>query len=90
MKCDYNECTTKALEEEQARIEEQYKIIIDELNKRKQEEAERKRAQLAVDRQKREKEIRDAKKKYNDLVQAFIEDYGSYYDDGFWSWFARL
>ena len=89
MNCNYNECTTKALEEEMARLSEQYQTVKDELKKRKVEEEERKRARLAADRQNREQEIRDAKKKYDDLVQLFVEDYGSYDDMSFWSWFAR-
>ena len=89
MEYNYNECTTKALEEEQTRLADQYKTVTDELNKRKQEEADRKRAQLALDKQKRQEEIRAAKKQYDDLVRKFVEDYGSY-EDNFWSWFARL
>lgn len=88
MKYNYNECTTKALEEEQERIAEQYHTITEEIKKRKQEEAEKKKAQLALEKQKREAEIRAAKEHYNELVHAFIEDYG-YYDDDFWTWFFK-
>ena len=89
MEYNYNECTTKALEEEQSRIAEQYENLTKEINRRKREEAERKRAQLALEKKKRQEEINEAKKKYDDLVHAFIEDYGSY-EDSFFSWFARL
>ena len=89
MEYNYNECTTKALEEEQVRIAEQYENVTKELNKRRREDEERKKAQLAVDRQKRENEIKAAKKHYDELVQSFIDDYGSYNGD-FLSWFFRL
>ena len=89
MEYNYNECTTKALEEEQVRIAEQYENVTKELNKRRREDEERKKAQLAVDRQKRENEIKAAKKHYDELVQSFIADYGSYNGD-FLSWFFRL
>ena len=89
MEYNYNECTTRALEEEQARIAEQYENLTKEINRRKREEADRKRAQLALEKKKRQEEINEAKKKYDDLVHAFIKDYGSY-EDSFFSWFARL
>lgn len=88
MEYNYNECTTKALEDECARVAEQHKALTAELNKRKQEEADRKKAQLALEKQKREGEIRAAKAHYNELVQAFIEDYG-FYEDDFWTWFFK-
>ena len=54
MEYNYNECTTKALEEEQARIAEQYSNLTKEINKRKREEEARKRAQLALEKKKRQ------------------------------------
>ena len=88
MNYNYNECTTKALEDELARVAEQHQSIANELKKRKHEEEVRKQAQLAADRQKREEEIRKARKTYDELVQAFVDDYGSY-EDSFLSWFFK-
>ena len=88
MDYNYNECTTKALEEEVKRLAEQFKAASTELDQRKKEEADRKRAQLALEKKNREEEIHTAKQKYYDLVHSFVEDYGSYHDD-FWSWLAR-
>lgn len=88
MEYNYNECTTKALEEEQARIAEQYKTLTAELDKRRQEEADRKRAQLALEKKKREDEIRAAREHYDELVEAFVADYGSY-EDNFFTWFFK-
>ena len=90
MDYNYNECTTQALEEEVALLSEQYKAAAEALNKRKKEEADRQKAQLALEKQKREEEIREIKQKYDDLVQSFVRDYGHYHDENFWSWFARL
>ena len=81
MEYNYNECTTKALEEEQARIADQYKTITDEINKRKQEEAEKKK-------RKRAEEIREAGQHYDELMQDFFDDYG-YFPDNFWTWFFK-
>ena len=89
MEYRYSECTTKALEEELARITEQHENLTKEINKRKQEEAERKRSQLALEKKEREDEIRAVMEKYDNLVQSFIDDYGSYNDD-FFRWFFRL
>ena len=86
----YNEITTQALEEEQKRLSEQYQMITDELNKRKQEEETRRLSELKAEKKQREEEIREAKKQYDELVQAFLDDYGHYHDESFWSWFARL
>lgn len=88
MEYNYNECTTKALEEEQARIADQYKTITDEINKRKQEEAEKKKVQLALEKRKRAEEIREAGQHYDELMQDFFDDYG-YFPDNFWTWFFK-
>jgi regulator of protease activity HflC (stomatin/prohibitin superfamily) len=87
MEYNYNECTTQALEAEQARVAEQHKALTAELNRRRQEEADRKKAQLALEKKQREDEIRAAGDHYNELVQAFVKDYGSY--ENFWGWFFK-
>lgn len=53
---------------------------------KEKEETERKRAELAAEKNKRKEEIREAENHYRALVKQFIKDYGSYdatysYDD---------
>jgi uncharacterized membrane-anchored protein YhcB (DUF1043 family) len=45
--------------------------------KRKEEE-EKKKAQLALEKENRKKEVDDAFQNYNELLKAYIKDYGSY------------
>ena len=54
------------------------KCILDCAEKIKQEEEDKKRAELALEKDKRRKEIEEARQKLFDLEKAFIKDYGSY------------
>ena len=42
------------------------------------EEAERKKAALAAEKEKRYEEVEEARKKYKDLFNAYVKDYGYY------------
>ena len=46
--------------------------------KKKKEEADRKKAELALQKEQRKKEVDDAIKKASNLVKEYIEDYGSF------------
>ena len=46
-------------------------------DKKKREEEEHKRAELALQKETRKKEIEDALDNYKKLLKAYIEDYGS-------------
>ena len=87
MESKYNECTTKALEDELVRVSEQYKNLSAELDRRRKEDAERKEAELALAKKSREEEIRAVGNHYIELVNAFVEDYG--YFENYWSWFSK-
>lgn len=45
------------------------------------EEAERKKAALAAEKGKRYSEVEEARKKYKDLFDAYVKDYGYYTTD---------
>ena len=51
----------------------------EELFKKKKEEEEAKRKELAETRKTRAKEVEDAYKHANDLLDAFVKDYGSFH-----------
>ena len=46
-------------------------------DKKKREEEERKKAELALVKEARKKEIEDAANNYNELLKAYIKDYGA-------------
>ena len=46
-------------------------------DKKKREEEDRKKAELALQKETRKKEIEDAADNYKKLIKAYIEDYGS-------------
>lgn len=48
------------------------------LKQKEQEEEDRKKAELALEKEKRTQEVCDAYKNANKLLKAYIKDYGSY------------
>ena len=48
------------------------------LKQKEQEEEDRRKAQLALEKENRKKELDDAVERVDDLLQAYIKDYGSY------------
>lgn len=77
--------------------EKNYKTIHEQLIKAEKEEEDKKKAELALEKEARKKEIEEAEKHYHSLIVAYIKDYGSYsatrsydHDDdflGFRHWF---
>lgn len=66
-----------------------FEALNEQLTKAKQEEADRRKAQLALEKETRKKEVEEAFDKYNQLLQDYIRDYGSYSTtrgshDGWW------
>ena len=59
------------------------------LKKKEQEEADRKKAQLALEKEARKKEVDEAFENYNKLLKAYIEDYGSYSTTTDMDWFPK-
>lgn len=56
----------------------EYETIGEMLKQKEQEEKEQKEAQLALEKEARQKEVDDAFKNYSKLLKAYIRDYGSY------------
>ena len=62
------------------------------LKKREKDEADRKAAQLALEKEKRGKAIEEAYDSYISLVKAYVKDYGSYkstYNPEDYEWLPR-
>lgn len=64
----------KAYQEHKAETD----ALKDKIEKMKQEEKEKKEAQLALEKENRKKEVDEAFNKYSELLKAYIEDYGYY------------
>ena len=60
------------------------------LKQKEQEEEDRKRAQLALEKENRKKEVDEALEKYSKLVKAYIEDYGTYHQTSKCEWYPSL
>ena len=55
-----------------------FEALQEQLTIAKREEEDRKKAELALQREARQKEVDDAIEKAKNLLQAFVKDYGSY------------
>ena len=64
----------KACEEAKKNFEELSK----QLKKVRQEEEDRRKAELALEKESRKKEVDDAIEKAKDLLEAYVKDYGIY------------
>lgn len=69
--------TLDQLEAEFEVAKKQYEDAQKSLNKKKAEEADRRKAELALMKEKRRMEIEDTEKKLNELCTAYLKDYGS-------------
>ena len=78
MKDIKGEMTIEELEKEYVKITEKRQNIEKVLKQKKQDEEDRRVAQLVVDKEKRKKEVDEAYDNYCTLVNAYIRDYGSY------------
>lgn len=72
------EKTLEQLLEDLQQAQKAYEIAKQLDEQKKKEEAERKKAELAAVKEKRYQEVTDAEKKYIELKNAYIKDYGSY------------
>ena len=70
--------TIEELEKQYAEITEKYHTVGEQLRKKKQDEADHKKAQLALEQEKRKDEVDAALDKYHELLKAYIKDYGRY------------
>lgn len=78
MKDTKREMTIEELEKEYAKITEERLNIEKILKQKKQEEEDRKVAQLTLEKERRKKEVDEALDNYRTLANAYIRDYGSY------------
>jgi DNA repair exonuclease SbcCD ATPase subunit len=78
MKDTKREMTIEELEEKYAKITEECQNIEKILRQKKQEEKDRRIAQLALEKERRKKEVDEALDNYRTLAGAYIHDYGSY------------
>jgi hypothetical protein len=78
MKDTKREMTIEELEKEYTKITEERQNIEKVLKQKKQDEEARRTAQLALDKEKRRKEIEEAYDNYITLVNTYVRDYGSY------------
>lgn len=69
--------TLDQLEAELETAKKQYEDAQKSVTKKKAEEADRKKAELALVKEKRRMEIEDTEKKLNELYTAYLKDYGS-------------
>lgn len=72
------EKTLEQLKAEAELANQAYRVALQAEEQKKKEEAERKKAELALQKEKRKKEANDAIKNAVNLVQEYIEDYGSF------------
>ena len=60
-------------------LEAQYKALGEQLSKKKKDEETKRKAQLALEKEVRKKEIEETEKRYCELIKAYRKDYGNYY-----------
>lgn len=72
------EMTIEELEAEYKKVSEQYDNLGAQIKKKKQEEEDRKKAQLATEKDARYKEIEEVGKHLNELIKNYTRDYGSF------------
>lgn len=78
MKDEKREMTIEELEEQYKKATEQADVLGNQLKKKKQDEADRKKAQLALEKDARYKEIEEVSKHLNELIADYTKDYGSF------------
>ena len=78
MKDEKREMTIEELENQVLEMKEKYEDLNKKLKQKKQDEADRKKAQLEAEKDVRYEEIKLASKHLNDLIQKYIDDYGSF------------
>lgn len=83
----------KSYQEHQAEAD----ALKQKIAKMKKEAEEKKKAQLALEKENRKKEVDEAYENYNTLLKAYIEDYGTYSittssNDSTWfpAWWTRF
>lgn len=70
--------TAEDLRKQCEEAKKNYETLNEQLKQVEQEEEENRRAQLAIEKESRKKEVDEAFDKYNELLKAYIKDYGVY------------
>lgn len=72
------ELTIEELSKQCAEAKKNFETLNEQLQKAKQDEEDRKKAELALEKEARKQEVDDAIQLAHDLLAAYIKDYGSY------------
>lgn len=72
------ELTIAELEEAVKNAKETYELLSDQLATAIREEEDRRMAQLALDKESRKQEVDEAIENMQNLLEAYVEDYGQY------------
>ena len=89
MKDEKREMTIDELEKQVSEMKERYDDLNKKLKQKKQDESDRKKAQLEAEKNTRYKEIEEVSKHLNQLISDYTKDYGrfsftrSYSDDDY-------
>ena len=78
MKDEKREMTIEELEKQVSEMKEQYEDLNKKLKQKKQDEADRKKAQLAAEKDTRYKEIEEVSNHLNQLISDYTKDYGRF------------
>lgn len=78
MENNKKEFTIKELEKQYAVMSKKCKALDEQIKQKKQDEEDRRQAELAHNKEIRKKEVDDAYDNYSNLLRAYIKDYGSY------------
>ena len=75
---DKREMTLDELEAKYKKMTEEYKVIEDQIKKKKQEEEDKRKAELAASKDARYKEIEAASEHLHQLIKDYTKDYGKF------------
>lgn len=78
MKDEKREMTIEELENQVLEMKEKYEDLNKKLKQKKQNEADRKKAQLIAEKDARYKEIEEVSKHLNQLISDYTKDYGRF------------
>lgn len=78
MKNENKDFTIEELEKQYNVAAEHCKLLGEQLKQKKQDEEDRRKAQLALEKETRKKEVDMAFNNYEKLLKTYINDYGAY------------
>ena len=72
------EYTIEELEAQYNKTEESQRVLKEQIEQKKREEENLRKARLALEKENRKNEVNDAFENYKTLLEAYINDYGVY------------